>query len=280
MTNQEEGFHIKRILVPLDESRHSGSALKAAIQLAAQWQAELLGLFVEDVNLLNLASLPFSREISAITPGSRQLDRLQMEQRLRARAERCRKLMQEQAEQAKLSWSFRVTRGHVAAEVLSLGQQTDLVIMGRSGHSPAGGRRLGSTALSVFQQSNCSVFLTANGMEPVHPVVLFDGSAAAERGLVVAARLAQAERCPLTVLLVAPDEALASELTQRAKALLEGRQIEIRVVVQPDALTALKWVSTPPGGAMLILDATSTLWSEPDCRGFLEQAPYPVLLVR
>jgi len=280
MSNTEEGFHIKRILVPLDESRHSGSALKAAIHWAGQWQAELLGLFVEDVNLLNLASLPFSREISLLSTSARELDRLRMEQTLRARADRCRKLMQEQAERAKLSWSFQVTRGHVAAEVLSLGQQTDLVIMGRSGHSAVGAGRLGSTALSVFRQSACSVFLAANGMEPMRPVVLFDGSAAAERGLMLAARLAQAERCPLLVLLIAADEAQASELSCRAEERIAASKIDMRVEVQPDALAAIKWVTAQPAGTMLILNAASALWSEPACSTFLEQASYPVLLVR
>jgi len=278
MTNEEEGFRIRRILVPLDESRYSGSALKAAIQWAAQWQAELHGLFVEDVNLLKMASLPFSREISPLSPATRQLDPLSMEQTLRARAERCRRQMQEQAEQAKLNWSFRVTRGHVAAEVLSHGSQTDLVIMGRAGHSSTGAGRLGSTALSVCRQSACSVFLTGNGLEEMRPVVLYDGSTAAGRGLTLAVRMVQAEHCPLTLLLVAADEASTSELEHMAKAAV-GDTTELKVVVLSDPLKALQWVERVPG-ALLILDAASSLWADPACSAFLTRAPYPVLLVR
>ena len=50
----------RRILVALDASAHSHAALAAAVALAARLHAEIEGLFVEDINLLRLAELPFT----------------------------------------------------------------------------------------------------------------------------------------------------------------------------------------------------------------------------
>ena len=58
MSPTERG--LARILVALDASASGRAALAGAAALAAELQAELLGLFVEDANLLRLASLPFS----------------------------------------------------------------------------------------------------------------------------------------------------------------------------------------------------------------------------
>ncbi|MGB7837261.1 MAG: universal stress protein, partial [Terrimicrobiaceae bacterium] len=57
-------MNIRRILVALDASAHSRAALEAACELALGLDAELSGLFVEDINLLRLAQLPFASEIS------------------------------------------------------------------------------------------------------------------------------------------------------------------------------------------------------------------------
>ena len=54
---------LRRIVVGLDAGPRDRAALEAAAQLAARMQAELVGLFVEDIDLLHLAGLPFAREV-------------------------------------------------------------------------------------------------------------------------------------------------------------------------------------------------------------------------
>ena len=63
MSERQEEDKIQRILVALDASTDSLAALDAAAKLAQCLQAELVGLFVEDVNLLYMAGLPFTREL-------------------------------------------------------------------------------------------------------------------------------------------------------------------------------------------------------------------------
>ena len=54
---------VERIVVAFDASQQSQALLRAAVQMAAQLEAELQGIFVEDANLLRLCSLPFSQDV-------------------------------------------------------------------------------------------------------------------------------------------------------------------------------------------------------------------------
>ena len=56
----------RRILVALDGSAHVLAALQAASEMAARMKSELVGLFVEDINLVRLAGLPFPRELGIL----------------------------------------------------------------------------------------------------------------------------------------------------------------------------------------------------------------------
>ena len=79
MNAREHEIVIQRILVALDASPHSQAALDAAATLAARVSAELQGLFIEDVNLLRLAELPFAREVGSFTATHRRLDARDLE---------------------------------------------------------------------------------------------------------------------------------------------------------------------------------------------------------
>ena len=57
MSQGESSPFIRRILVALDSSPASLSAMEQAIELAAGFEAEVIGLFVEDINLVRLAEL-------------------------------------------------------------------------------------------------------------------------------------------------------------------------------------------------------------------------------
>jgi hypothetical protein len=52
-----------RVLLALEGAEPAVEPLFAATQLARGLRAELAGLFVEDVALLRLAALPFTREV-------------------------------------------------------------------------------------------------------------------------------------------------------------------------------------------------------------------------
>ena len=83
---QNEELAIRRILVALDGSYHSLAALEAAAELAASLEAELHGLFVEDVNLLRVAGSPVAREVCYPFSRTTRPNQRTMERQLRAQA--------------------------------------------------------------------------------------------------------------------------------------------------------------------------------------------------
>jgi nucleotide-binding universal stress UspA family protein len=126
-----ETLRLRRILLALDATAAGGEALEEAVALAERTHAELLGLFVEDPNLIHLAHLPFARTFS--TTGERGVDALAMERGLRVQGERLRELLAHQAQLARIPWSFRMARGPVLPTLMAAAAEADLLILGRPG---------------------------------------------------------------------------------------------------------------------------------------------------
>ena len=166
MTEAEQVPSIRRILVALDASPHSMAALEAAAELAAGLQAELLGVFVEDVNLLRLAGLPFAREVHAFSAIPRALDSQEIERELRAQAERARRALARAAEREQVRWTFRVVRGPVLEELLAASAQADLISLGKQGWSANMRRTMGSTAWEILSQATCHALLIQRRARP------------------------------------------------------------------------------------------------------------------
>lgn len=187
MTQNGEAV-IRRILVALDTSSRGTAAAQAAADLAGTMQAELLGLFVEDMNLLNLAGLPFAREQGLTSACSRLLDFDEIERGMRSQAAQVERLLARAAERQQLRWSFRVTRGHVVAQVLSAGQDMNLVVLGKTGRSITAKLR--------------GPRMAGEEVPARRPVLLvFDGSEPSFRALSVAAQLARSASRALVMII-------------------------------------------------------------------------------
>jgi nucleotide-binding universal stress UspA family protein len=268
MTNKagHELVPIRRILVALDNSRHSLAALDAAVMLAAQLKADLLGLFVEDINLLQLAGLPFAQEIHYPSATVRRLDRQKLEQELTAGAARARRKLAVAADQAHVAWSFRIVRGQVATEVLTAASEADLLSLGIAGQPS---------------------FLLQQGEKIGQPVmVTYDGTTAAKRALAIAVRLVQtAEQATSlsVVVLIFKDDMSdpAQYLEQEAILWLQeqGIQANYRRLSKVDPFSLAQVVRTEKGG-LLILSGESP-FSQPEIlQVLLDKIDCPVLLIK
>jgi hypothetical protein len=58
---------IKRVVVSLDTAAETAPAIDTAARLAARWRVPLHGVFVEDAELIDLAGLPFARQVTLAT---------------------------------------------------------------------------------------------------------------------------------------------------------------------------------------------------------------------
>jgi nucleotide-binding universal stress UspA family protein len=199
----DEPMTVRRILVAYDASPHGAAALQAAVNMAAELHAELEGLFVEDVNLLRAAGLPFIREIGVGSGSQRPLDAITVQRALEAQAERLRKALAERAHRSSVDWSFRVLRGHVMRETWQAGAGADLLVLGRES--------------LVFSAGAAP---RSMGQRPI--VAVFDHSPAAWRALQTAARLAHVQRDELVLFLAGAQPGQAVQLRQQCDNALQS----------------------------------------------------------
>lgn len=203
-----EARRIRRVLVALDASPDSVAAAAAAARLAAALDAELAGLFVEDHDLLRLGRSRLARQVVSLTAGAEPLGAEGMERQLRAQATRARQALSRLAAREGLSYTFQVTRGRVAAEILAAAGREDLVSIGWRGWSPGRLWRLGSTARALLARRRSHTLLAQRQAAPAVPLaVLCDGSEAAGDALRLAARLARSAAGRITVLATSPEAA-------------------------------------------------------------------------
>ena len=271
---------IHRVLVALDTSPHSLAALKAAVELAADLQAELLGMFIEDINLLRLAQLPCAREVAYATRGSRAVDSKRLERALRTRAAELEQILATVAQGRNVPWSFRVSRGHVANELLAAAEEGDVLVLGRIGTSVVQRARLGSTAQTVIATAKHTVVFLEHGVELGVPVlVLFDGSEGAMRALATATRLARGDDRKLVVLLVGNDEDTQQRRQQQASSWLAAQGHGARF--RPLVLGATNLVNAVrrEGGKALVLAADHALAKKETLADLMRRVRCPVVLV-
>ena len=268
---------IKRILVALDTSAHSHAALEAAASMAARLDAELLGLFVQDLQLLQLAQLPFAREVGLTSAGRRTLDVKSMEVALNAQAQKAKTVFEATAHRHGLQCSFRVTRGHVVAELLAASAGVDLLALGTSGHMEIAGRRLGSTVRGLVTSASCSVLIEQRMKRAgAALLLLYEDSPSADRAL-ARARQINASRGGDLVIVLTGDEATRKALHARIQP---GRRSDGRehIIALDDGVEHLRTlVARHACGLLLIAHDSPLLAREPELLGNLD---CPILLAR
>ena len=104
-------------------------AVATAVDLARALEAELVGLFVEDVELFDLAALPFAGEVGYPSAARRALDVAALERALRAQAGRLRQDLTARLAGVSTKWTFEVVRGRVAVALAATASGQDLVVL-------------------------------------------------------------------------------------------------------------------------------------------------------
>lgn len=218
---------IRRILVALDASADSKAALALAAQMAGALQAELTGLFVEDVNLQRVAQLPFVRQVRFPFARLEELDETQLAVHWQAQAQAARSALAEAAGREGIAWQFVVHQGPVTAVLLDAEREADLLALGRFGRALISPRRAGSTANALTVHGRKSFLLVHSGVDLDSPVLLMYGAdPRSDEALELAAILAR-PRARMQVFLWSASTTEAQMLQRRVEAALRMRDVEV-----------------------------------------------------
>lgn len=279
MSSKNSIKEIRRILIALDASPASRAALELAADLAIRYQAELIGIYVEDINLLRTAEIPFTKEVGFYSASSRQINTSHLERELRAHARRVEQMLSSIAQRANLRWSFRSSRGVIPGELMSAAADTDLIILGKTGWS--GRNQMGSTAKEVAIRAPIQSLILMHKVRPGAPVmVVYDGSAASKNALKAAHRITNPES-KLIVLILAETKAEAEQLqgdvqsqSQEDELTLEFRWV---TSIQGDRISQLALISDCD---VIVLPTKSRRFEAENLIAMLNGADCAVLLVR
>ena len=255
---------VGRILVLLDGSPLSRSALAAAAEIAHQKGAPVLGIFVDDTNLIRSAGYGFAREVGGMSGQIRPVDRARLQARMDHLAREAALALGRVTSGRGMPQELIRCRGQVVSEVRQLARSDDLLILGRVGWSGGPGARLGSTARALLRDSPGEVLLwTERPRRPRGRVVVLinHDQAANQRVLQVGAELARWHHQPLTVLVRGrgDDGAVPARLRTQLQAL--GAQARIRVLAQQ--APTLADVLAQENASHLVVSRGSRLLADP-----------------
>lgn len=191
MNTTEDKDKAKKILLAIDIASQSLAAREMALSLAYRLQAELIGLFVEDEDLLVSAQFPFASEVIASSATERKLEYADMERSLRAWSIQMQQQLQKQAQLVNIKCSFRTFRGRKTETLLAQTEVASVLVFPglRISHYP-----LKSKAHSVYIliDDNCDMKHTMTvakqlAAEGIDQVVFIDGGKKASREKIRAA---------------------------------------------------------------------------------------------
>jgi nucleotide-binding universal stress UspA family protein len=279
--SEETSSPLHRILVALDASPQSQAALDAAVRLAADFEAEVRGLFVEDETLLRAAQLPFAEEVRSYTAPPKRLDDRRMQRQLRYQAEYAERSLQHAAEQAEVAHDFEVVQGNVPRELLRAATEADLLVLGKTS-TASSRRRLGTTCQTVLANASTPVLVLREAVAPQRPILTYyDGSDAAEAALRMAVQLSvRGGRRPLTVLLPPSDEAETDRLRDEVKARYGSADVPLHVHPLTPAERRRLSAFARRNGGLVVLPAGCDPLSHVPLKQFLYEIDRPLLVVR
>lgn len=272
-------FVVRRVVIACDAVCENSGAIETAARLAARWEAALHGIFVEDPGLLQLAGLPFTRQVSLGSAGSEAFDEASVEQSFLALAERTRAALETAARQRGIPWSFSVVRDNPSAIALSDEGRDLLIVEGMT--RPFGGHlRLESQWSEMPYETHQPVLLVRGGTGKGSVMALVQsGDDGARLTVAAAAKLAEGDHRRLTVLLAAPDINVAA-INDWVRAVSPAVASRCRVEVisqEPEALTR---ALAGHDGDLLVIDADPGVNTPALLKNLVARTKADVLFVR
>ena len=169
---------VLQILLTLDAASQNQDAMESAITLATQLRAELIGLFIEDIELLRSAQLPFNSEVVADSGEERSLTSNHIEKSLHAWANQMQTLLTREAKKANIKCSFRTVKGRRIETLLSETNEYNLLIVSHARQQLIAPITKSDVVYLLFDGSSEShhgvAIISEMALQGLHNIVLID----------------------------------------------------------------------------------------------------------
>jgi len=214
----------KSILVPVDGSSHSWSALQQAIWMAKREEATIRLVHVVDIRLI-------------VPSAEGGMPNFSYQQQLVDYLEEAGKQILEEAKARcnaeEIPCKTILTTGTTASVICEQAHMVDLIVMGHRGAGePWAGLMLGPTFENVVRQANKPVLACLRAPRLIRKLlVAYDGSRMANDALFVAAHMASDWRLPMFLLTVANGDAHAEGILEEGQAYLASYDLDVKPIL-------------------------------------------------
>ena len=223
---------INRILIPTDGSEYGKAALDYGIHLAKKLGAQLTGLYVVDIHLLQPPLIP---DISGTMSLPLYYELVpSIESSLEERADGILKAFEERCRDAGLQPEGKKSLGIVVEKIIEEAKAADWIIMAKRGEHFLLGEVgiLGSTAEAVLHASGKPVMITPAEFHPINSVALaYDGSPAAEKAMQLTAELSGHTGWSLKTIIITDNREVEETLREKVKSTIAPLNIDNKFII-------------------------------------------------
>lgn len=278
---------IKTILIPVDGSANSATAVDYGIYIAPKLDASLSGLHVIDIYLIQGSMMT---DVSA-TVGMPPYDGFfeAVETSLKEKADYVLKNFEDRCRAAGVACGTKKNIGKISDTIIEEAEGADLILMAKKGehfHLKEGGL-IGSVAEVVIRHSGKPVMVIPESFREIESMGLaYDGSAPARKALELSLNISEKAKWPITVLIISADAAKAADLSAQVEDMAQKGLADCEVIISAgrEADEILKFIAEGPVELMvmgayghnrlreLLLGSTTS--------HIIHKSPIPVLLIR
>ena len=218
MNSSSESRRGCTIVVDMKAASNIDPSVQAATTLAAAVGAEVLGLFIQEDAMIDLAGLPFAQALNVGGGPPKSLSPETMLEAFNRHATLSRRILSAQAEKDRVNWSFSAERGDLRDRLYATVAGGDYLVL--AGNGRGFGTHHLIDELRACPPGARGVVVTTHHRtsSAVGPVIAIDDGDETGKGTVaLATRIADVTGSPFMLFVIAENDAEADRITQRAK---------------------------------------------------------------
>lgn len=240
---------IKSILVAMDESKASNSALNAALVLSKLTGAILKGLYVEDANrLLKWQPLELMGAGAVIGTSSgiptprKTIEQVEIEKEFIKEGNNLKEDFEKSCKKFNVPGKFTIKRGTVEEIIIQSAKMVDFVVVGKRGKTyPESSKEPGPITELLLRRTPRPVLVVPPDTPPsarihggelsVRILIAYDGSETAQRALSTGAEFATFQNSEVKVVSIADDIEIADKPLNEAREFFSAYDLKVDYII-------------------------------------------------